>query len=286
MLSQARRRPGVVRKTTPWLISYSDMITLMLAFFVLLVALSSKDERRSLAALASLDQTFGVTPEPGPTKNLVQTQGGATAQPAPGPLDPSDLFGLTQRALDAELKGDVTFSSNVFVQTISINDFVFFQPGETGLTAQGKKALDFLLPLLFNVTYPVLIAGHAGTPRDESTSLDLLPEPFASSGADASWRVSLERGQAIFRYLVERGVNFKMLRVEGFGQFRPKFTMDTPEGRKRNRRVDVVFDKRNTRFVEWLGPAKAPEDRNNYIVNDFRFDVTLPTPEKKPEDRP
>lgn len=266
---RARRAVTLVKKPTPWLISFSDMMTLMLAFFVLLVALSNKDERKTASVLGSLGAVFG---QAGDNK-LAQTLADPTAAPEPGPLDPSAQFGTIRRTLDAELKGDVSFTSNVFVQVVSISDFVFFTPGETGLTPQGKKVLDYMLPLLFSVEYPVLIAGHASSQRDESTALPALP---GQAELDASWKKSLDRASAIYLYLLERDMDAKMLRVEAFGRFRPKYAVDAPEGRRRNRRVDLVFDKRNSRVLEWLGPPKTVEDKSNVLINDFRFDVTAP----------
>jgi chemotaxis protein MotB len=256
------------------------MMTLMLAFFVLLVAISAKDERKTFSAMSSLGAAFGHASD----NLLVQTQGDPTSSPEAGPLAPSAQFGSIRRLLDAELKGDVSFTSNVFVQVISISDYVFFQPGETGLTPQGKKVLDYLLPLIISVRHPVLIAGHAGAFRDEASALPLLPE---KGELDGSWAASLERASAIYRYLLERGVEPSLLRVEAFGRFRPKFTEDTSEGRRRNRRVDLAFDKRNSRVLDWLEPAKAPEDQNNARVHDFNFDVRVPKlrPEAEEEGR-
>lgn len=264
-----RRVLKPVKKTTPWLISFSDMMTLMLAFFVLLVALSAKDERKTVSALSSLGAAFGNASD----NRLIQTQGDPSSAPEAGPLDPSAQFGSVRRILAAEFKGDVSFTSNVFVQVISISDYVFFQAGETGLTPQGKKVLDYLLPLIIGVQHPVLIAGHAGALRDETSSLPALP---GQGELDGSWAASLERATAIYRYLLERGVEPSLLRVEAYGRFRPKFGEDSPDGRRRNRRVDLAFDKRNNRVLDWLTPPKTPEDRSKARVHDFNFDVRVP----------
>jgi chemotaxis protein MotB len=69
-----------------------------------------------------------------------------------------------------------------------------------------------------------------------------------------------------------------MLRVEAFGKYRPHYPPDTAENRARNRRVDIVLDKRSSRLGDRIVEAlpAQPERNDTMSVDGFEFDVSTP----------
>ncbi len=250
-----------------WLITFSDMMTLMLTFFVLLVSMATFDDRRRLITLGSLIGSFGI----GTAGYDMRTVNDTRVTVEPGPLGGMDDYQMLRDKLWEDVQDDVDFQSNRFIQIISISDVVFFKPGETELMPKGKVILDYMLPLLLKINFPVLIAGHSSSLRDEQpekTTVDLSKDRL-----DPSWSLSVFRTLAIYQYLVGRGVDPTQIRVEAFGRFRPKYSAQSAEGRRMNRRVDIVFDTRNQKIIKTLGPAKGPSSRNQFMFKDFLFNI-------------
>lgn len=254
-----------------WLVTFSDMMTLLLTFFVMLNSMAVIDERRKLVAIGSIIGTFGE----GTKSYDVTTKKDTKRTVEPGPMeDIGDLEPVKERIWD-DYSEDLSFAESRFVQIISISADVLFESGETVLSAQGNKLLESISPELGKVEWPVLVAGHTSTLRDE---LGEAYKPGSTQALlDPSWRISLGRTLAVYRRLLELGVPSDKLRTEAFGRYHPRFPSELPEGRRMNRRVDLVLDKRNTDSRDAVSSA-AEEARSvdEYRVGGFVFRVTGP----------
>jgi chemotaxis protein MotB len=268
----AKKKKKLICEEIPlWMVTFADCMTLMLTFFILLVSMATIDQRRKLVALGSIIGTFGFNK----ASYEVYSKKDTKKTVEPGPIDTGDLEPL--QALKWEnVDDDINFSSSRFVQILSINASLLFGPDGYTLSPEGRATLDRFMPLLSQVKYPLLLAGHTSDLRDE-LRLDYQPGDD-SENPDLSWKLSLNRTLAIYRYLLDNGMSPDMLRMEGFGKYRPHYPPDTPENRARNRRVDIVLDKRSgrlgDRIVEAL-PAE-PERRDTMSVDGFEFDVSTP----------
>ncbi len=266
----ARREKKSAKKGgSTWLITFSDMMTLMLTFFVLLVSMATIDERRRLVVLGSIIGTFGMGTAGYDARSTRDTR--VTVEP--GAMEKIDNLEPLKDLLWEDLKEDIEFQSNKYVQIISINDRVLFNPGETELSIEGRKVIDRTLPILLRLREPLLLAGHTSVDRDEVSTLTDVH--LQDKGLDPSWNLSFQRTMSIYRYLLSRGIDPDLLRMEAFGMFRPMYSDQTPRGRMRNRRVDIVLDKRNRQWVEKLQPKPLPQDRD-FFYKDFRFELDLP----------
>lgn len=255
----------------PWMITFADVMTLMLTFFILLVSMSTTDARRKLVALGSIIGTFGFNEASYEVFSKVDTR--RTVEP--GPIDSGDLEPLQSLKWE-NVDADIDFRSNKFVQILTINaNLLFGQSGST-LSAEGLATLDSFLPLLLQVQYPLLLAGHTSELRDElginyKTGDD-------SENPDLSWKLSLNRTLAIYQYLLDNGMPPDMLRVEAFGKYSPHYTQSTKDGRRRNRRVDIVLDKRSLQLGEQITAILPTEEKriDTVDVDGFEFDVSTP----------
>lgn len=251
-----------------WLITFSDLMTLMLTFFVLLVSMSVVDERRKLVVLGSIIGTFGF----GSKGYDVLSKGDSRRTVEIGPMEVQSDLELVKPLLWEFAEEDLRFESNKFVQILSIGADVLFTPDSTDVSIEGSKILDTVIPVLKKVEHPVLIAGHTSILRDELgedyrvEDKDLTP--------DISWKLSLSRSLAVYNYLIRNGMNPEMLKLEAFGKFRPRHPNSNAQGRMMNRRVDLVIDKRSAAVAREVNEYKPPKVKNDSFKYDgFVFPV-------------
>lgn len=267
----ARKKKLDCEEIPPWMITFADVMTLMLTFFILLVSMATIDQRRKLVALGSIIGTFGFNKQ----SYELYTRKDNKRTVEPGPIDSGDLEPL--KALKWEnVTDDINFRSNRFVQILSIDASLLFTANGTTLSDEGRAALDGFLPLLRQVRYPLLVAGHTSGLRDEF-GRNYLPEQD-NQNPDLSWKLSLYRTLTIYTYFLNNGIPADMLRMEAFGKFRPHYPQNTAKNRARNRRVDIVLDKRSGALSERIVEAMpVKEIRKDVLsVDGFEFDVTTP----------
>ncbi len=111
---------------------------------------------------------------------------------------------------------------------------IAFDPGSDELQAAGISALEPLVPLLSSVEVVVEVSGHTDANGDRQANLAL----------------SQRRAEAVRRWLVSRGVPPERLVARGVGDQQPRASNATPEGRARNRRIEL--------FIEGHRPAAPP----------------------------
>jgi chemotaxis protein MotB len=251
-----------------WLITFSDLMTLLLTFFVLLVSMSVIDERHKLVVLGSISSSFGIgkanfnpkSPETGSSK----FEPGAVKEPDMTPV--KDM-------LWEEMQDDLNFQENRFIQILSINAEVLFEPGRTHLSEKGRSILNRMIPHLLRIKYPLLVAGHTASRRNEEGK-DYRVD-FDKTKVDSTWPLSLARGSGVYRYFIQSGIPSARLSQEAFGQYHPRFPDRSPEGRLMNRRVDIVLDKRNA--PEILNIERARERTTSppesFFFRNFQFDL-------------
>ncbi len=257
-----------------WLITYSDLMTLLMTFFVLLTSMSVIDERSKRAVASSVASKFGSAST---INNPL-----APAQPAeliePGPMENENIEDLEplKDMLFEDASKDLQFQENRYVQIFSISDEVLFASGGTELGPKGKELLGRLLPYLQRIEYPLLVAGHTANRRDEEGKDYTIALDKAK--ADATWMLSYRRAIAVYRFLTEHGIEAKRLSLEAFGQYHPRFSENTPEGRKKNRRVDLVLDKRNKSLVESVEKLRERDSGipQEHLFKGFKFELDMP----------
>ena len=261
-----REKEQAPPQSPAWLLTFTGLMILIMAFFVYLVTSAAlMDERRIRLAIGSLLGTFGMaTAKP----NVLGVQESRDTH-HPGPMPPDrDLAALKELLWD-DIHEDLQFVSNRFVQIFRVNTAVLFRPGETELSAEGKAFLERVAPVLGNVSVPVQIAGHASIVRDEfDDDFQLVPQ---AKMPDLSWRLYLFRAMSVYRFLLDRGVLVENLRMEGLGRFHPRENPATPQGRRANRRVEFILDRRAESWAPQLARPDVETRPEEYIYRDFIF---------------
>ncbi len=260
-----KRRETAATGQPPWLITFCDLTTLLLTFFVMLVSMSVIDERNKMVVLGSVSSSFGI----GSAQLNAMSLENKTTKAEPGAMQESNMDPI-KNMLWEDTRNDLNFQENRYVQIVSINTEVLFKPGETTLSDKGVQLLNRMLPYLMRMRYPVLVAGHTANRRDEEGGRYIVD--LDEGKVDSTWPLSLARGQSVYRHFLENGIPADRLSLEAFGQYHPRFPDRTPDGRLQNRRVDLVLDKRNA--PELLDSERAkepPKPIRSYLFRNFRF---------------
>ncbi|HNC51013.1 MAG TPA: flagellar motor protein MotB [Accumulibacter sp.] len=116
---------------------------------------------------------------------------------------------------------------------VTFVDEILFASGSAEMNAKGRAVLNKAVPTLVNLT------GHW---IDVQGYTDNEPIGPALRGRyPSNWELSAARAADVVRYLQSQGVDPSNLVAEGFGQYQPVASNATPEGRAKNRRIDVVL---------------------------------------------
>ncbi|MFB3819147.1 MAG: flagellar motor protein MotB [Candidatus Methylomirabilales bacterium] len=202
-----------------WLLTYADMITLLLAFFVIMYAISKVDAKRYQAIALSIRGAFG-TPAQVPAA-------GPQSLPAPDPV------GALVEALRAQLAEDVGAGRIQIEATrdaivLRFQDAVFFERGKADLTDRARRILDRLAGVVGGLPNGIEAEGHTDT------------LPIRSLQFPSNWELSVARATAVVRYLGEaHGISPLRLAARGLGEHKPLYPNDAVRGEPRNRRVEI-----------------------------------------------
>ena len=210
--------PATDGQPDEWVVVYMDTVTLLLTFFVLMLMFANF-EQPPLAA-ADGDQTGAVS-----VAN--------TATSALGSSKPDDLRQLqsliSRRIQLSDLPEAVEAVYGEQVTAIRFADDSLFRLGSAELVPSGATLLNTLIPRLFVIARPISVEGH-------TDNNPLQGKSFASNR-----ELSSARANAVVRFLEARGVPAKNLRSVGYGDTQPISSNQTPAGRAKNRRIELVI---------------------------------------------
>ena len=235
-------RDGGHENAERWLLTYADLITLLMVFFVVLYSMSSADSSKWHQISAALEQAFNVDVLKGAAATSISDA--ASAAPAP-PIDNliqnnqvpqvSRLQSAIQSVLDKAQQNGTTQQPEVSVGTdkegvvIRLSGSYLFDSGRAELKPNSFDLLDAIAQQLKLEPNDVRVDGHT-----DSTPL------VGSALYPTNWELSTARALAVTRYFIDTdGILATRLQAAGFGEFRPIVPNDTREHRALNRRVEI-----------------------------------------------
>jgi len=234
-----KKKSGDSEVKSEWLTTYSDMVTLMLCFFV---ALFNPDEidPTQLAALVSTFQNMGLGSSTGGNTLTVGRSAdlGNTINSLPA-MDRGRSLGTTLRTATSILSTEVSSNRVRVTQderglVISLASDAFFDPASARINIEATRDTLVRVAFLLNSDdvggRKIRIEGHTD---------DVAIDP--DGPWQDNWQLSTERARAVLRYLNGFGVEERRFQVAGFAETMPVATNNTPEGRAYNRRVDIVI---------------------------------------------
>ena len=221
-----------------WIFTLADLIMCMMGLFVVLWVLkpdgnpgdpmTKAQEERQIEVIAGIRDAFGYQPDPGSTDPIdlaVMRQQISTGRLA-GPQNK----GVVKQKIDGATGSDPEVTSVRTGPKAVVGGRVLFEPGNSDLTADGERSLDQIAERIRGHRNVVMVKGHA--------ALDDVADPELDK--TALMNLSVRRAQAAADYLVTKGVEPEVLRVQGAGPFEPVVRRAyTPAAMANNRRVEV-----------------------------------------------
>ncbi len=235
-----RKEADFGRPAPPWLLTFSDMMSLLLAFFIMLVALSSLDNERVKNVVSSLRGAFGVefslsqlSPQNRPVPSRAVAMDGSKRKPE-GKLLRSQMDGVARALIqDVDM---LNARESVDIQVLEdglhlrLRDDVLFAPGSADLSPNGLKLLNVLGQRLAPYSNAIEVQGHTDATR---TTSGRFP---------SNWHLSFARAYAVMQhYVVERGIERSRFKLAALADTQPLASNYTLEGRAKNRRVELVL---------------------------------------------
>ena len=230
--------PAPVVEEEGWLLTYLDVITLLLVMMVVMLAFAGSGPHGVPAnrpagtghlpvsgAIPVIGIPGSAAPIPFPVPMLP-----ASSEPAPEPEtapEPDLLASLALDPLDKNIevivsKGTVSFR---------ISSEVLFNSGEATLNEAGRGVMSRLVPILGKAPgYRVVVEGH-------TDNMPIQTERFPSN-----WELSTGRAASVVRHFQGHGIEAARMRATGYADTRPIVSNDTAQGRATNRHVEVILE--------------------------------------------
>ena len=235
--------------------SYADFITLLFAFFVVMYASSSINEKKYDALSNSLISAFApVQTTEGDSKLDVKLKpsgeiAGTQTESSPILIDPLGLIRLkrdmafikrekmnrVEKDLTTALKPLIEDGKIGVMQTskgvrIDIIDSYLFSPGSASVTSPAAlNTLAQIAPILAKSDQAIDIEGHTDN------------QPINTKAFNSNWELSAIRATTVLNILNQKGISEARLSATGFGSSRPIESNDTAAGKAKNRRVSILL---------------------------------------------
>jgi len=237
-----------------WLVSYADFITLLFAFFVVLYASSQVDNKKVAQVSAAIHGAFqdlgafsgsgaGVVlrqesavpsvqniPEKLPELPPANANHGLGSGSGYGP-DVNKLKHDLEDALGEQIKKhEIEMRVTPEGLVVSLREVGFFNSGQAVLLSDGQSTLTRIAHVLNEKGFQIRVEGHTDD------------KAIHNSQFKSNWELSTARATEVVSLLVEQhGFDPRLISAAGYSQFRPLASNDSEEGRKTNRRVDLVI---------------------------------------------
>jgi chemotaxis protein MotB len=208
-----------------WLLTFNDLMTLLLTFFVLLFTMSSLDFRRLKLLQGSLKGALGVLKE-GKRVEVEIIEPVILSEE----MVEKVLTEIQDSIRSSGFEPDVVVTQTEKEAVITLADTILFESGIADINPGALPLLDKICSLLSKISLPIRIEGH-------TDNLPIHTERFPSN-----WELSIARAVNVVKYFIKVGkISPRRLSAVGYGDSKPIFPNDTPEHRARNRRVEIVL---------------------------------------------
>lgn len=270
MSSKGKKRGGhdVHENHERWLLTYADMITLLVAFFIMMYAMSIVSKTKFQQLAVSVRSGFGGSMTNG-SPTIINVGGGINGTPAivtntNGPKDSNNVntskveFPVSTKGMAASrekkamedvyktLKAYIDkkgLAKSVIITNTErgiiialLTDKMLFDKGKSDIRVQEYSILDTIAHVISNSRNirenMIRIEGHT----------DNLP--IHTTKFEDNWDLSAIRATTVLRYFVKKGVDSYRLTAVAYGEENPAHSNDSEDGRRLNRRVDIVIMRR------------------------------------------
>jgi chemotaxis protein MotB len=222
-----------------WLATFSDTMTLLLTFFILLYSFSTVDAskfKQIAAALQSVltgksgdsiidyNMNYGDVPLEGENSDKSDV-------PIDKGKEPDTMYEKVKEFVEKnKLDAVVSIKADSRGVIIELRDSVLFDSGSASIKEESKPILEKISGLIATFTNEINVEGHTDN------------RPIKNYKFESNWELSTARAGCVLRYFVDaKGVNPSRFKASGYGEFRPLVPNDSDEHRALNRRVSILI---------------------------------------------
>ncbi|NPA04403.1 MAG: flagellar motor protein MotB [Epsilonproteobacteria bacterium] len=220
----ARKKQEECPSLPGWLVSFGDLMSLLLTFFILLYAMSTIDITKAIKFLSY----FQGEPQFKPQKINIMP-----------PIIPFsvDVVQKIKRRIKKLLPSHAfQISITTKYAMIRLFDDVIFEDGSYNLTPKAKEVLNETAKVLKNLQqkqkFFIRVQGHTSIKKGQK-----VPK-----GVKDAWDLSIKRAVSVVIYLIQKGVDPSRFFVSGYGDSRPLYTWNNPILNRRNNRVEIYIE--------------------------------------------
>jgi chemotaxis protein MotB len=241
MARKKRGKPKEEHASEAWLLPYSDLLTLLLALFIVLFAVSQTDQTKVTQMAQAFSSAFNTggpsifdhagpnispsaeIPEKTEDKNVAYVKENQQLEAVKRSLDQYIQNNHLQEALSTALTDDGLM--------IRIKERALFPSGSADLVEESRKIGPIIAGLLVPISENVVISGHTDN------------VPISNERYPSNWELSSQRALNFMKYLLAQDVRLNPARFSavGYSEYRPVADNNTAEGRTQNRRVEVLI---------------------------------------------
>ena len=227
--------------TGAWMVTFADLVMLLLTFFVLLLTMSSMDTKKLESLFTHFSEAAGVLEFSGLKE--------VSSLPSfiPKPTSSESLIIINQNllqnlelpsiALNKNMKKMIKANSEIINVSddergivLSFYENLFFEPGKAAIKIKTFPILDAIAKAISECPNNILIMGHTDS------------SPINDNLYKSNYELSSYRGLCVLEYfLKDKDLAPSRFAVGGYGPSRPLYPNDTPEHRASNRRVEIIF---------------------------------------------
>lgn len=262
--------PSANKTQKRWLMTLSDLVTLLLTFFILMLGMAQVDLERFKKSIQSLREDRGSKPVAFDISDslLTKSQENLSAQNSEmidlianmikefeqseqdfttvksnaGPAELKQQFEkmleqLKQVISENNLEGDVELEVSKNGIRLRVRGKLLFDSGQANLKPNATKFIDGIADALKKYGFFLLVEGHTDS------------RPITTSKYPSNWELSGARASNVVRYLINSGIEAKRLSAIGYADNYPIASNKTLKGRILNRRVEFIFTHYPTRVV-------------------------------------
>jgi chemotaxis protein MotB len=219
-----------------WLIPYADILTLLLALFIVLFASSIIDAEKFRSIMESfkseltgtkIDQTTSLSVQLPADKKPVE---GNSEEARKEQAELDELLSKLEKFItENNLQAVITLQDSKRGVEIALKEVILFDQGKADLKESSYPTLDVLVNLAKTVSNPISIEGHTDN------------VPIKNSKFPSNWELSSARAVSVLHYFASKGIAQDRMQFVGYGEFKPVHPNDTEEHKQSNRRVNIVI---------------------------------------------
>jgi chemotaxis protein MotB len=217
------------RGAPAWMVTFGDMMTLLLCFFVLLLSFSNLESERFKIVAGYIREAFGVQIQ----RHYTEIPAGDTVvkvemeqKSVEGAMLQKELVYVLQN-LDLDAMGKAELEKEGV--RLRLDGSLLFSPGQAVLRSEAHEFLRYVADIIKKKQLEAVVEGHTDN------------QPIDSPRFPSNWELSAARASAVVRYFISQGIDGASLQAVAYADTRPRTENYTAEGRRKNRRVEILL---------------------------------------------